>query len=78
MKVCITFVHGGVRPRSGCEGDGAACCIGCPLCFQSQGLGKLRPNTLLLGFKNNWQMVDPRSVHNYVGIIQSVFIATSV
>ncbi|KAK7489742.1 hypothetical protein BaRGS_00019137 [Batillaria attramentaria] len=41
--------------------------------LQSQGLGKLRPNTLLLGFKNNWQLVDPRTVHNYVGIIHDAF-----
>ncbi|XP_076443670.1 solute carrier family 12 member 1-like [Babylonia areolata] len=41
--------------------------------LQSQGLGKLRPNTLLLGFKNNWQVVDPRKVHNYAGIIHDAF-----
>lgn len=39
------------------------------LLVQSQGLGKLRPNTLMLGFKNDWQTVDEEDVHNYVGII---------
>ncbi|KAK7115937.1 solute carrier family 12 member 3-like [Littorina saxatilis] len=46
---------------------------GTQLLLQSQGLGKLRPNMLLMGFKNRWQMVDPRSVHNYVGIIHDAF-----
>lgn len=41
--------------------------------LQSFGLGKLKPNTLLMGYKKTWQTVDPSSVHNYVGIIHDAF-----
>ncbi|XP_025078245.1 solute carrier family 12 member 3-like [Pomacea canaliculata] len=46
---------------------------GMEVLMQSQGLGKLRPNTLMLGFKNDWQTVDQEDVHNYVGIILDAF-----
>ncbi|PVD19572.1 hypothetical protein C0Q70_20062 [Pomacea canaliculata] len=46
---------------------------GVQVLLQSQGLGKLRPNTLLMGFKTNWQTAEPPSVHNYVGIIHDAF-----
>ena len=38
--------------------------------LQTTGLGKLRPNLLLLGFKANWQLSSPKQVTDYVNIIQ--------
>lgn len=44
--------------------------------FQIAGLGRLRPNVLLLGFKNNWSLrvsESLREVDDYVGIIKDAF-----
>lgn len=41
--------------------------------IQSVGLGKLRPNTLIMGFKNNWQTDSIDSVLDYYGIINDAF-----
>lgn len=38
--------------------------------LQTTGLGKLKPNTLLLGFKGDWQTNTPEAVSEYVNIIQ--------
>lgn len=40
--------------------------------FQSVGLGKLRPNMLLLGFKSDWHKASPEEVCDYFRIIQLV------
>ena len=37
------------------------------------GLGKVRPNTLVLGFKNDWQNVHDDKVDEYVNIIKDAF-----
>ena len=42
--------------------------------MQLAGLGKMRPNTVFLGFKNNW--TDPRyrnEVVDYLGVINDIF-----
>uniref|UniRef100_A0A914RGY6 SLC12A transporter C-terminal domain-containing protein n=1 Tax=Parascaris equorum TaxID=6256 RepID=A0A914RGY6_PAREQ len=44
-------------------------------CFQVSGLGKLRPNILIVGFKANWhsQGVDAlNEINDYFGVIQCV------
>ena len=41
--------------------------------IQSVGLGKLRPNTLMMGFKNNWLTDKVESVMDYYGIINDAF-----
>lgn len=38
--------------------------------LQTTGLGKLRPNTVLLGFKSDWAAAPPQLVGDYVNIIQ--------
>ncbi|KAM7391041.1 hypothetical protein PAMP_021758 [Pampus punctatissimus] len=38
--------------------------------LQSVGLGRLKPNTLVMGFKNNWSEGDMRDVEIYINIIQ--------
>lgn len=30
----------------------------------------MRPNTLVLGYKRNWQTASPQSLEDYVGILQ--------
>lgn len=35
-------------------------------------MGKLRPNTLMLGYKSNWRTCDPRESLDYFSLIQSV------
>lgn len=37
---------------------------------QTAGLGKLKPNMLLMGFKCDWLSSNPQSVSDYVNIIQ--------
>jgi len=41
--------------------------------LQSVGLGKLRPNTLLLGYMNRWQDADVTKVDEYYGMIHDAF-----
>lgn len=40
------------------------------LIWQNVGVGKFRPNLLILGFKSNWQTDNPENVQQYLGIIQ--------
>lgn len=40
------------------------------ICPQAAGLGKMRPNTLVLGYKRDWQTASPQSLEDYVGILQ--------
>ncbi|KAL8176475.1 UNVERIFIED_CONTAM: hypothetical protein K2H54_035306 [Gekko kuhli] len=41
--------------------------------MQVSGLGRLKPNTVVLGYKQNWQMDSPHSLESYVGIIHDAF-----
>lgn len=38
--------------------------------LQAVGLGRLKPNTLVMGFKNNWSDGDMRDVEIYINTIQ--------
>ena len=38
--------------------------------FQIGGLGKIKPNTLIMGFLGKWKTEKPQNVMDYVGIIQ--------
>ena len=40
------------------------------LFIQLSGLGKLRPNTVVIGFKNNWKNSTEQEIEEYVNIIQ--------
>lgn len=42
----------------------------CMCVLQAAGLGRLRPNTLVLGFKNDWCIGDIKDVETYINIIQ--------
>ncbi|MBN3299573.1 S12A3 protein, partial [Amia calva] len=41
--------------------------------MQATGLGKLKPNTLFMGFKANWQEAAPQSLEDYIGTIYDAF-----
>ncbi|XP_040886890.1 solute carrier family 12 member 3-like isoform X2 [Toxotes jaculatrix] len=41
--------------------------------LQASGLGKLKPNTLVLGFKTNWRENSPESIEDYINTIYDTF-----
>ncbi|XP_056591773.1 solute carrier family 12 member 2 isoform X2 [Triplophysa dalaica] len=41
--------------------------------LQAAGLGRLRPNSLVLGFKNDWRIGDIKEVETYINIIHDAF-----
>uniref|UniRef100_A0A8C0FL93 Solute carrier family 12 member 3 n=1 Tax=Bubo bubo TaxID=30461 RepID=A0A8C0FL93_BUBBB len=43
---------------------------GVQMLIQAAGLGKMRPNILVLGYKRNWLTASPQSLEDYVGILQ--------
>ncbi|MCJ8742578.1 hypothetical protein PDJAM_G00083660 [Pangasius djambal] len=47
--------------------------VGTQYLLQAAGLGRLRPNTLVLGFKNDWKNVDMKDTETYVNIIHDAF-----
>uniref|UniRef100_H9GCY6 Solute carrier family 12 member 3 n=1 Tax=Anolis carolinensis TaxID=28377 RepID=H9GCY6_ANOCA len=42
---------------------------GVQILMQASGLGRMKPNILVLGFKKNWQSAHPQTVEEYVGIL---------
>ena len=45
-------------------------CNNCHCFVQLSGLGKLRPNTVVIGFKRNWTTCPQEEVEEYVSILQ--------
>ncbi|XP_053557616.1 solute carrier family 12 member 2 [Bombina bombina] len=41
--------------------------------MQAAGLGRMRPNTLVVGFKSNWLQSDMKEVENYINILHDAF-----
>ncbi|XP_029981773.1 solute carrier family 12 member 1 [Sphaeramia orbicularis] len=41
--------------------------------LQASGLGRLKPNTLMIGFKINWRTDGPKAVQSYVGVLHDAF-----
>lgn len=37
---------------------------------KASGLGRLKPNTMILGFKNNWRDGEMKDVEIYINTIQ--------
>ncbi|KAK5868061.1 hypothetical protein PBY51_012506 [Eleginops maclovinus] len=46
---------------------------GVNILLQGSGLGRIKPNVLLLGFKKDWQSDTPQAAHNYTGILHDAF-----
>ncbi|KAM3591011.1 uncharacterized protein V6R79_020566 [Siganus canaliculatus] len=47
--------------------------VGARHLLQASGLGKLRPNVLVLGFKTNWRESSPESIEDYINTIYDTF-----
>uniref|UniRef100_A0A673C9X1 Solute carrier family 12 member 3-like n=1 Tax=Sphaeramia orbicularis TaxID=375764 RepID=A0A673C9X1_9TELE len=47
--------------------------VGARYLMQASGLGKLKPNTLVLGFKANWRESSPESINDYINTIYDTF-----
>ncbi|XP_059176302.1 solute carrier family 12 member 3-like isoform X2 [Physella acuta] len=47
--------------------------LGAQALMQNVGIGKFRPNLLILGFKSNWQTDNPDSVQQYLDVIHDAF-----
>ncbi|XP_061203331.1 solute carrier family 12 member 1 isoform X1 [Neopsephotus bourkii] len=41
--------------------------------LQASGLGRMKPNTLVIGFKKDWRTATVTQVENYVGVIHDAF-----
>uniref|UniRef100_A0A671XSZ9 Solute carrier family 12 member 1 n=1 Tax=Sparus aurata TaxID=8175 RepID=A0A671XSZ9_SPAAU len=41
--------------------------------LQASGLGRMKPNTLMIGFKRNWRTAGTEGVQTYVGILHDAF-----
>lgn len=41
--------------------------------LQASGLGRMRPNTLMIGFKTNWRGAGAEAVQEYVGVLHDAF-----
>uniref|UniRef100_A0A4W5PYR5 Solute carrier family 12 member 1 n=1 Tax=Hucho hucho TaxID=62062 RepID=A0A4W5PYR5_9TELE len=41
--------------------------------LQASGLGRLKPNILMMGFKKDWRTADTAGVQSYVGVLHDAF-----
>nr|XP_061813086.1 solute carrier family 12 member 3-like [Nerophis lumbriciformis] len=46
---------------------------GVNMLLQGAGLGRMRPNVLLMGFKTDWHSDSPKATHSYIEILQDAF-----
>ncbi|XP_024603191.1 solute carrier family 12 member 3 isoform X4 [Neophocaena asiaeorientalis asiaeorientalis] len=46
---------------------------GVQILMQAAGLGRMKPNILVVGFKKNWQSAHPATVEDYIGILHDAF-----
>ncbi|XP_062965078.1 solute carrier family 12 member 3 isoform X3 [Cynocephalus volans] len=46
---------------------------GVQMLMQAAGLGRMKPNMLVVGFKKNWQLAHPAAVEDYIGILHDAF-----
>ncbi|XP_031192842.1 solute carrier family 12 member 3 isoform X5 [Mastomys coucha] len=46
---------------------------GSQILMQASGLGRMKPNILVVGFKKNWQSAHPATMEDYIGILHDAF-----
>ncbi|KAG9330885.1 hypothetical protein JZ751_021827, partial [Albula glossodonta] len=46
--------------------------------LQATGLGKLKPNTLIMGFKTNWQQCSPYSLQDYITTLYTAWMHSAM
>ncbi|XP_057692239.1 solute carrier family 12 member 1 [Corythoichthys intestinalis] len=46
---------------------------GVEILLQASGLGRMKPNTLMIGFKRNWKTSGSEAVQSYVGVLHDAF-----
>ncbi|XP_067091647.1 solute carrier family 12 member 3 [Osmerus mordax] len=46
---------------------------GVQMVLQGAGLGRIKPNVLLMGFKRDWRKDTPGAMDNYIGILHDAF-----
>ncbi|XP_076588771.1 solute carrier family 12 member 3 [Chaetodon auriga] len=46
---------------------------GVNILLQGAGLGRIKPNVLLMGFKTDWRSDTPQAAHSYIGILHDAF-----
>lgn len=46
---------------------------GCRALMQASGIGKLKPNIVLMGYKNDWQTCDNTELENYFNVVHKAF-----
>ncbi|XP_048828420.1 solute carrier family 12 member 3 [Brienomyrus brachyistius] len=46
---------------------------GVQMLLQASGLGRMKPNVLVLGYKKNWRKDKPCCMDNYIGVIHDAF-----
>nr|XP_031536466.1 solute carrier family 12 member 3 isoform X2 [Vicugna pacos] len=46
---------------------------GVQILMQAAGIGRMKPNILVVGFKKNWQSAHPATVEDYIGILHDAF-----
>ncbi|XP_070617782.1 solute carrier family 12 member 3 [Erythrolamprus reginae] len=46
---------------------------GAQVLMQASGLGRMKPNVLVLGYKKNWKAAHPQTVEEYIGILHDAF-----
>ncbi|XP_055689651.1 bumetanide-sensitive sodium-(potassium)-chloride cotransporter isoform X2 [Lutzomyia longipalpis] len=46
---------------------------GCKALMQASGIGKLRPNVVMMGYKNDWKTVDSTALKQYFNVVHKAF-----
>ncbi|KAM9766038.1 solute carrier family 12 member 1 [Menidia menidia] len=47
--------------------------VGAESLLQASGLGRMKPNILMMGFKKDWKTVSTEEVRDYVGVLHDAF-----
>lgn len=50
---------------------------GCKALMQASGIGKLKPNVVMMGYKNDWKAADSNALKQYFNVVHKVKIIFS-